>query len=205
MLTASGFLAGLGIGLALIVPIGPQNIYVINTGIDVGYPRVLLAVGTAMICDWLLIITGALGGAAALNAIPSAQTALLLVGAVFLIYLGVQALRADVPVATSQQVATSGSLARIVSGGVGVSLLNPHAILDTTVVIGSAIAAQAAHTRLGFALGALSASLVWFMLLGTMASVLREKLTHRARVMIERLSGIILLLFALKLLHALMT
>src|SRR5699024_1762882 len=48
---------------------------------------------------------------------------------------------------------------------VGVLLLNPHAILDTTVVIGATAAALGAGARVPFAVGAVGASLLWFLLI----------------------------------------
>ncbi|MBW3645555.1 MAG: hypothetical protein KY441_08635 [Actinobacteria bacterium] len=43
------------------------------------------------------------------------------------------------------------------------SLLNPHAVLDTVGVIGTAIAAQEAVAQSAFAGGALTASWLWFL------------------------------------------
>jgi L-lysine exporter family protein LysE/ArgO len=45
-----------------------------------------------------------------------------------------------------------------VAKGVGVSLFNPHAVLDTIGIIGGVIAAQAAEEQLSFAAGTVSAS-----------------------------------------------
>ncbi len=82
---------------------------------------------------------------------------------------------------------------------VGVSLLNPHAVLDTVGVIGGAIAAQAAGERMFFALGAITASWVWFLGLGIGASVFEARLTRSVRLWIQRASGVLMLVFAARL------
>jgi L-lysine exporter family protein LysE/ArgO len=87
-------------------------------------------------------------------------------------------------------------LRTVVSRTTSVSLLNPHAILDTVGVLGAAIAAQQAEQRAVFASGTLTASWVWFLILALAASLLRRFLTPRRRQWIDRGSGAMLLLFA---------
>jgi L-lysine exporter family protein LysE/ArgO len=77
-----------------------------------------------------------------------------------------------------------------------VSLLNPHAILDTVGVLGAAITAQAVATRVPFAVGAVVASWTWFLVLATAAHALRRFMTKERRVWFDRISGLILLVFA---------
>lgn len=84
----TAYLSGLMLGLALIVPIGPQNIVVLNQGLVVGFPRSLFAVVFAGICDTLLIVVGAVGVGALLTGIPALRSVLLAVGAVFLLHRG---------------------------------------------------------------------------------------------------------------------
>ena len=63
------------------------------------------------------------------------------------------------------------------------SWLNPHAWLDTTVLIGSLANAQGADGRWAFAAGAASSSLLWFTLLawaaGRLAPLFRRPQTWR--------------------------
>jgi L-lysine exporter family protein LysE/ArgO len=77
-----------------------------------------------------------------------------------------------------------------------VSLLNPHAILDTVGVIGAAIAAQEVIGRTAFAGGALTASWVWFVALAVGAAAMRRHLSGRLRRGAQRLSGVLMLALA---------
>lgn len=194
-MTATTYLAGLLLGLGLIVPIGPQNVFVVGQGLAVGIPRAFWAVLAAGICDTLLIALGWFGVGQLLETVPSLRAGLLVAGALFLTYLGVQSLRARdsrLDTADGQKLDARAVIWRTVS----VSLLNPHAILDTVGVIGAAVAAQPASSRTVFAIGAMSASWLWFMVLAVGAAQVRRYLTERGARWFDRFSGLVMLLFA---------
>ena len=86
--------------------------------------------------------------------------------------------------------------AAMVAQAAGVSLLNPHAILETVGILGAAIAAQAAESRVEFAAGVISASWVWFLMVGLGASVVQRWLTSSVRLWIQRGSGVLMLALA---------
>lgn len=190
----TAYLSGLMLSLALIVPIGPQNIVVLNQGLVVGFPRSLFAVVFAGICDTLLIVVGAVGVGALLTGVPALRSAFLAVGAVFLLFLTWSAFRRSATEAPA--VGDDGPLRHVAMKIAGASLLNPHAILDTVVVIGSAIAAQRDDVRMSFAGGTLSASWLWFAFLVVAANAVRRFLTPNSVIWLDRLSGAILLFFA---------
>ncbi|GAB3221244.1 LysE/ArgO family amino acid transporter [Glycomyces halotolerans] len=190
----AAFLTGLALGLALIIPIGAQNVFVFSQGVGLGMPRALWAVVGAGACDTLLIVLGAAGTSALLHSVPGLRPVMLAAGAVFLVYLGIRSLGA-VPGEIDDETG-SWSRARVLRRTAAVSLLNPHAILDTVGVLGAAIAAQAAATRGVFAVGAVTASWLWFLLLAGAAATMRGFLTRERRVWFDRLSGAILLVFA---------
>lgn len=190
----AAFLAGLALGLALIVPIGAQNVFVFGQGVALGLPRALWAVLGAALCDTLLIVLGATGASALLDSVPGLRPAMLAAGALFLAYLGVKSLRAK-PSEFADE-ARSWSPVGVLRRTAAVSLLNPHAILDTVGVLGTAIAAQAAAARAVFAAGAVAASWAWFLLLASAATGLRHAMTKERRVWFDRASGAVLLVFA---------
>ncbi len=190
----AAFFTGLALGLALIVPIGAQNVFVFGQAVTLGMPRALWAVVGAAACDTLLIVLGAAGTSALLNSVPGLRPAMLLGGALFLIYLGVKSLRTK-PSELDDQ-AGLWSHGQVLRRTAAVSLLNPHAILDTVGVLGAAITAQAVATRVPFAVGAVVASWTWFLVLATAAHAMRRFLTKERRVWFDRVSGLILLVFA---------
>jgi L-lysine exporter family protein LysE/ArgO len=196
MITVFG--SGMLLGLALIIPIGAQNIFVLNQSMAVGMPRALTTVAIAGLCDSLLIIAGALGVSGVLVSVPGLRPVLLTVGVVLLLHLGTRALRAEMVADTGHE-GQRLPLRTMVSRTASVSLLNPHAILDTVGVLGAAIAAQQVGQRIAFAFGTVTASWVWFLILALATSLLRRFLTPRRRQWIDRISGAMLLTFAIML------
>ncbi|HEU5130149.1 MAG TPA: LysE family transporter [Glycomyces sp.] len=190
----AAYFTGLALGLALIVPIGAQNVFVFGQGVALGMPRALWAVVGAGACDTLLILLGAAGTSALLHSVPGLRPAMLLAGAAFLAYLGVKSLRAEP--AELDDATGAWSRGRVLRRTAAVTLLNPHAVLDTVGVLGAAVTAQAAATRGVFAAGAVTASWLWFLLLAGAAHGMRRFLTAERRVWFDRVSGLILLVFS---------
>jgi L-lysine exporter family protein LysE/ArgO len=188
------FVFGLLFGLATAFPVGVQSFVVMNQGLRLGYPRVLTGIVTASLCDTLLIVAGA-AGASALLADADERVPVLLIGIAFLAIFGVLALRTP-PEAEVGEVKSAGRPLAIIAQTVGVSLFNPHAVLETVGVLGGAIAAQTAKNRIEFACGVIAASWVWFLMVGFGASALQKRLTAPARLWMQRGSGVMMLALA---------
>ena len=71
--------------------------------------------------------------------------------------------------------------ARALLAAAGFSLLNPHAYLDTVVLLGSIGSQRAENLRPLFAAGAITASIVWFLLLGYSAACWHRSSPNRWR------------------------
>lgn len=89
---------------------------------------------------------------------------------------------------------------RIVVTMLAVTWLNPHVYLDTFVVLGSLGGQLTPDIRSWFALGAVSASIVWFFALALLASWLAPWLkTLTAQRIINVLVGLVMWVIALQL------
>ena len=188
------FVFGLLFGLATAFPVGLQSFVVMNQGLRFGYPRVLTGIITASLCDTLLIMLGAVG-ASALLADADERVPVILVGITFLAVFGVLAFRAA-PEEEAGEVKSVGRPLAMIAQTVGVSLFNPHAVLETVGILGGAIAAQSAENRIEFACGVVAASWVWFLMVGFGASALQRRLTAPARLWMQRGSGVMMLALA---------
>lgn len=194
------YLAGLTLGLALIAPIGAQNVFIIGQGLAVGWPQAGWAVIAAGSCDTLLILAGAAGASSLLTGFPMLRAVLLLAGTLFLGHLGLQSWRSNTTT-LSLEAAEVLSVTKLIRRTMAVSLLNPHAILDTVGVIGAAVASQPYDSRVLFASGTVSASWLWFLLLAVGGATARRHLTPYKALWVERISGTIMILFGVFLLH----
>jgi L-lysine exporter family protein LysE/ArgO len=164
-------LAGLGLGLSLIVAIGAQNAFVLRQGLRGDH--VGLVVGLCVASDLLLIVAGVAGTGALLTAVPAATDIVRIAGAAFLAAYGLLAARRALE-RTSLAPAGAGRASR--AGALATCLaltwLNPHVYLDTVVLLGS-VASTHAGGRWWFAAGAGTGSAAWFTSLGYGARLLR--------------------------------
>jgi len=157
---------GLALSFGLIVAIGAQNAFVLRQGLR--REHVGSVVLFCALADAVLIAAGVMGMAQALGERPDLARALALAGAAFLAYYGFAALQ-RARQAHRLQAADSGaglSRAAAVAQAAAFTLLNPHVYLDTVLLVGSIGAQQPAPLRGWFVVGASTASLLWFGLLG---------------------------------------
>lgn len=167
--------AGLGLGLSLIVAIGAQNAFVLRQGLLGRHVAPVVAVCVAS--DAVLIVAGVAGAGAALAAAPSLLGVVRIGGACFLLgYAALAARRAWRPgsaaLRPTDEPGDGRGLLPVLATCVALTWLNPHVYLDTVVLLGS-VAAGRGGQRWWFAAGAATASLLWFCLLGGGAAALR--------------------------------
>ena len=107
-------------------------------------------------------------------ALPSAERFIRWAGAVFLIAYGFRSLRSALgpPQVLTAAGEGGGSLKSAVLTCLALTWLNPHVYLDTVVFLGS-VAAQYGSGRFLFGLGAVTASALFFVLLGYGARLLQ--------------------------------
>jgi L-lysine exporter family protein LysE/ArgO len=156
------FIQGFALGMATIVPLGPQNILVMQQGIRRQY-HVLIA-SLCLLSDMALITLGVFGSGALLSRSHLLLQAVTLAGVAFLGVYGFHALkqawRGGGPTAAIHH--HGASRRRVVLTMLAVTWLNPHVYLDTLVVLGSLGGQFAPVPRRFFAAGSMVASLVWF-------------------------------------------
>jgi L-lysine exporter family protein LysE/ArgO len=155
----------------LIVAIGAQNAFVLRQGLMRRFVFTCAFICTA--CDAVLIAAGVSGMGQLIAAHPTLLGIAKWGGALFLFVYGLRSAWA----ATKQSglvvaADVAPSHAAVIASAFGFSLLNPHVYLDTVILLGAVGGQQAADGRLAFALGAMSASAVWFFGLGYGARLL---------------------------------
>jgi len=171
---APALLAGLGLGLSLIVAIGAQNAFVLRQGLRGEHVGAVVAVCAAS--DLVLISAGVAGVGALVQQAPWALVAVRVGGAAFLLGYAAHALQRAVRLADStldaRRAPERGTLGGALATALALTWLNPHVYLDTVVLLGS-IAGTHGDSRWWFGLGAVVASVLWFLALGFGARLLR--------------------------------
>jgi len=159
---------GLSVGLGLILAIGAQNAFVLRQGIK--REHVAVAVAVCALSDSVLISLGAAGVGTFIAETPVLRAGTVWAGSAFLIIFGALALRTALTrtdFELSHQARTTAGPASVAAAAVGLSLMNPHAWLDTVVILGSVAGGYATQAaRIAFTGGAIAASLVFFLALG---------------------------------------
>lgn len=167
------FFEGLGMGGGLIVAIGAQNAFLLKQGMQ--RQHVVVCALVCAVCDILLIVLGASSVGSLIVGHPALMGAIRIAGTLFLLEYGRRAAMAawrgpsDPVPATPAAAATRGAALRT---AISLSLLNPHAWLDTVVLLGAFGAAQPGQGRYYFSAGAILASILWFASLGLGARLL---------------------------------
>lgn len=174
------FLSGMLLSLSLIVAIGPQNAHVLRMGLLRSH--VGITVVACAITDALLIAIGVLGLAKLGDLSPQINAALVGAAILFLMNYGWQAAkRARLPAVQGLQAAQKEAprnTGAALSSALAFSWLNPHAWIDTAVIIGTASLAYNAPSNLMFGFGAAVGSALWFVTLGLGAAAMAQKLSH---------------------------
>lgn len=156
------FFHGLFLALGLILPLGVQNVFVFNQGVlQPRFIKALPVIITASLCDTLLILVSVLG--VSLLILGSFWIKIILIGGgfIFLIYMGWTTWNSK-PSNERDISANKFSLKKQVLFAASVSLLNPHAIMDTIGVIGTSSLKYQGEEKVIFAFACILVSWIWF-------------------------------------------
>lgn len=148
--------------MSLIVAIGAQNTFVLTQSIRRQYH---LTIGVLCIVMDLILISAGVVFATYLASLGDGQWQVWMkwIGAAFLITYGTFSFRSAFKTRVLEDSDTGFSSRKVaILATLGVTLLNPHAYLDTMVLIGSVGAQYADEGTALFIGGACLASLIWF-------------------------------------------
>ena len=157
----SAAIHGFILAIGLILPLGVQNVFVFNQGaMQKRWLFVLPVVLTASICDTLLISLAVFGVSAVVLGVTWIKTTLLLLGIIFLLYMGYSTWRSKPQAEVNE--AKSFSPRKQITFAASVSLLNPHAIMDTIGVIGTSSLSYTGSAKIIFMVVCILVSWMWF-------------------------------------------
>ncbi len=209
-------LSGFGLCLGLILSIGAQNAVVLRQGLRREHVGIVVLV--CVVSDAILQAIGVAGVATLVTSHPWLETVARWAGAAFIVGFALLSARrawrgggsleaapeaadASEPAAGGVAVATrarSGRLATLATI-LAVTWLNPHAIVETTVVLGS-VAATHGDARWWFLAGGIAASTLWFVGFGYGARFLAPLLrTERAWRILDGAIAVVMLVIAVTL------
>ena len=163
-LAVQALITGFLTGLSLIVAIGAQNAFVLRQGLT--RSNVFLVVLICSLSDALLIALGVLGLGTAIESLPALLEVVRWFGVGYLVWFGISSLRkAFRAESLSASDNSAKSIKQAVITTLSLTFLNPHVYLDTVIFVGG-LSHQFGDQAFVFAIGAMTASFVWFFSLG---------------------------------------
>lgn len=196
MTSRSLFLEAFGIGVAIAAPVGPMSLLCMRATLARGW-RYGLATGAGIaVGDGTYATVAALGFTGLSSFLLAYQRPLHIAAGLFLLYFGLKILRAD-PANIEPAAAQAGrGWPRAMVTATALTLTNPP-----TIALFAAVFAALAPTNgfrpaeaLATVGGVFSGSILWWCLIVAIVSSVRHAIGARARLWIDRASGLLLAL-----------
>lgn len=173
-------LHGIILSFGLILPLGVQNVFVFSQGAtQPKLIRALPATVTAALCDTFLILLAVFGLSVIVLQFEWLRLSLMIAGILFLLYMGYIIWKSK---PTTNERNKALPIRQQVIFALSVSLLNPHAILDTVGVIGTSALKYVGIEQVFFTIACITVSWIWFFGL-TLAGTVMKKLDSTGSLM----------------------
>ena len=187
---------GVAIGLAIAAPVGPIGLLCIRRSIEQGRAAGLVTGLGAASADAAYGAIAAFGLTAVSGALVAQQSWLQLGGGVFLAYLGIRTAVAEPATQTGNTAAVG--LFKAYAAAVLLTIANPLTIMSFVAVFSGLGLQPGAGPGAAIAIvsGVFLGSALWWLMLSGGAALLRGRLQLRHMRWLNRLSGLILLVFA---------
>ncbi|MGB0495028.1 MAG: LysE/ArgO family amino acid transporter [Kangiellaceae bacterium] len=193
---------GFVLGGSMIIPIGAQNAFIIDQGIKRQFH--LFAASLCIFFDLLLISLGIFGGGELIASNALLSMGLTWMGVVFLSVYGFMSFNSAYKlhisknkVFESTKSSSNKTITKVIITCFGVTLLNPHAYIDTVVILGGVGGQFIGTGKVLFAIGCMIASICWFYGLSLSASRMSHILSQtKVKMGIDIVVGMIMLIIA---------
>lgn len=163
---AKGYMAA----AALIMAIGAQNAFVLAQGVKRQHHWPVASI--CILADVLFISIGMIGAGVVIQQWPMALQLFQIGGFIFLCVYGYLAFKAFISTTGLTASQAKGDLKSAAVTALVVSCLNPHVYLDTVVLLGSIGNQFTGEEKNSFWIGAVLASMSWFVFLTLLAKSL---------------------------------
>jgi L-lysine exporter family protein LysE/ArgO len=199
MLLLHAFFHGFILAFGLILPLGPQNSFILSKAATAPkFSSILPIIFTAGLCDSLLILLAVSGLSMVLIHLQWLEKLLFVGGAIFLFWVAYGIWRDTSELQLNPNVARLSTWA-LIRQTLSISLINPYAYLDTIAVIGTSAALYHGAQRLWFVGGCVLLSWLWFFCLAMVGrvagqSALFMRVQRPVSALIISVSGVYLLL-----------
>lgn len=194
------YIQGLIMGLAYVAPIGLQNLFVINTALTQTKKRAFATAFIVMFFDITLALACFFGIGAIMEQSKIIEMAVLLIGSIIVIWIGISLVRAKSEGLDSSK-DVNVPILKVISTACVVTWFNPQALIDGTMMLGAFRATLPAAEGLKFISGVATASFSWFLLITTILTIFHSKFNDKILRIINIVCGCVIIFYGLKLLY----
>lgn len=187
------FFQGLTMGLAYVAPIGMQNLFVISTALTQKRSHAFLTALIVIFFDVTLALACFWWVGAVMRNHPQLQRLILGIGSIVVFYIGLGLLRSK-PGAGGETY-RGISWRKTISFACVVTWFNPQAVIDGTMMLGAFHAMLAGEGAVFFITGVAVASMVWFLSLTAVLSMLGSGFRKRTLRIINIVSGLVIMFY----------
>lgn len=194
----SFFSRGLIVGFSIAAPVGPIGVLCIRRTLAQGRAVGLSSGLGAATADGLYGSIAGFGLTFISSFLVSQQVWLRTIGGIFLCYLGITTFLAK-PAQSAAEVTGKGLIGAYASTFF-LTVTNPLTILSFAAIFAGLGVASAGSNYLDsgiLVLGVFLGSALWWLLLSTGVSILRKKFDDRSLIWINRISGLIIIVFGI--------
>ena len=189
------FLQGLLLGFSIAAPVGPIGVLCIRRTLADGRLVGFLSGLGAATADMVYGAIAAYGLTAIMNGLVSAQSWLRAGGGLFLLDLGIRTFLAS-PASESKPTRSTGLFAAYASTFL-LTIANPMTILSFLGVFSALLPSDGASSPLPLIVGVFLGSAFWWLTLSGLVGIVREKFTPTWMQWVNRISGAIIVAFAI--------
>jgi len=198
------FVKGLIIGFLIAAPVGPIGLLCIRRTVTQGRLHGLVSGLGAAAADTVYGFIAAFSLTLISDFLVTHQTLFRIIGAAFLSLLGIKTFFSH---AHDRRVSlTAGTFAANFTSTFGLTLMNPITLFAFTAVFAGVGVQHSTHTLEGVLVaGVFAGAAAWWLLLTTVAGLFHKKISPANLLWLTRISGIIIIAFALFILLTLIT
>jgi len=189
------FLKSLSIGVAVAAPVGPMSLICIHRTLDHGRTAGLVFGAGVATADLTYAAIAAFGVTAISSVLLAGTFWIKLVGSLLLVVLGVRIARAAPPADTRPRPRDSGGRAFLTA--YALTMTNPPTILFFAGIFASVASIASMSQSFIFSAGVFAGSMLWWAILTTLVAKSATLFRPRLMLWINRVSGLVLIVFAL--------
>jgi len=188
------FWKSVSIGVAVAAPVGPMSLLCIHRTLDHGQPAGLTFGAGIAAADLTYAVIAAFGITAVSWSLLAASFWIKLIGSLLLIVLGAR-IAVTRPAADSRKSVARPGL-RAFASAYGLTLANPPTILFFAGIFASVASLATPSQSVVFSAGVFSGSMLWWIILTTLINKSAALMKPPIMALINRLSGLVLIGFA---------